>query len=186
MSGDVEHLLINNPDGSIRYRCGVAAARSASIDPVHVTCQDCLDLMIEGSEVRPPEERVIHYAQQIQWHERSSAPYKCGAMDGSASNKTGAVTCIDCLNLLVARDTYTSHTPPLMNDSGDGIFEFYDVDHGFDNPLEVVPQTTGNVEITVGKAGRFFTLHHLDRADLIRALLHDFHYSPERGGPNDE
>lgn len=71
----------------------------------------------------------------------------------------------------------------------DGVFTFFDVHLGEYYTLEVVPQTTGNVEITIGSAevddGRMFTLSQLDRADLIRALLHDFHYSPEKGGPND-
>ena len=81
----------------------------------------------------------------------------------------------------------TPHTPPRMVDGNgltDGVFTFYDR-HETDNwTMEVVPQTTGNVEITIGES--LFTLAHLDRADLIRALLHEFHYSPERGGPNDD
>lgn len=85
------------------------------------------------------------------------------------------------------------HKPPRMEDERgmvDGVFEFYDVDYYAAVPLsntasmEVVPQTTGNVEITL--CDSTFTLSHLDRADLIRALLHDFHYSTERGGPNDD
>lgn len=79
------------------------------------------------------------------------------------------------------------HTPPVMNEE-DGIFWFHDV-HIEGAMLEVVPQTTGNVELTINYGpddGYMLTLSHLDRADLIRALLHDFHYSPERGGPNDE
>ena len=78
------------------------------------------------------------------------------------------------------------HTPPEMGDASgddDGVFTFHDTYHR-ENPLEVVPQLSGNVEITLG--GTLFTLHHLDRADLIRALLHEFHYSPERGGPQDD
>lgn len=87
------------------------------------------------------------------------------------------------------------HQPPVINEFDAGIFEFYDVDYNAEGQLrnrtalEVVPQTTGNVEITIQSMGNedlLFTLHHLDRADLIRALLHDFHYSPERGGPNDQ
>ena len=41
--------------------------------------------------------------------------------------------------------------------------------------LEVVPQTSGNVEITIeyDGDGHLFSLSHLDRVDLIRALLHD-------------
>ena len=82
------------------------------------------------------------------------------------------------------------HTPPRMEDDNgltDGAFAFYDV-HIPGNELEIVPQQSGNVEITIGdeSEGRFFTLSHLDRADMIRALLHDFHYSPERGGPSDD
>lgn len=79
----------------------------------------------------------------------------------------------------------TPHTPPEMDDGG--IFTFTDV-HIEGATLEVVPQATGNVEITISYGpddGYMLTLHHLDRADLIRALLHDFHYSPERGGPDD-
>lgn len=81
------------------------------------------------------------------------------------------------------------HTPPVMGDGeqGDGVFTFFD-DHTAGNELEVIPQITGNVEIVIslGGDGVLFTLSHLDRADLIRALLHDFHYSPETGGPADD
>lgn len=109
-------------------------------------------------------------------------------------------------NVLVYRDSFDKfleaqeevggstprHKPPRMEDERgmvDGVFEFYDVDYYAAVPLsntasmEVVPQTTGNVEITLGDST--FTLSHLDRADLIRALLHDFHYSPEKDGPHD-
>ncbi|UOK18413.1 hypothetical protein SEA_BRUHMOMENT_97 [Arthrobacter phage BruhMoment] len=88
------------------------------------------------------------------------------------------------------------HQPPKMNEIDDGIFRFYDVDWNAAHPLttrmsmEVVPQTTGNVEITLDADGNaddlMITLSHLDRMDLVRALLHDFHYSPERGGPHDD
>jgi hypothetical protein len=79
------------------------------------------------------------------------------------------------------------HTPPYLNENDDGVFTFHDV-HITGCTLEVVPQQSGNVEITVDfdGDGYFTTLHHLDRMDLVRALLHDFHYSPERGGPNDD
>jgi hypothetical protein len=83
------------------------------------------------------------------------------------------------------------HKPPRMMDNlgrVDGVFEFYDT-HIEGSSMEVVPQQSGNVEITVSFGpddGYLFTLHHCDRADLIRALLHDFHYSPEKDGPNDD
>lgn len=88
-----------------------------------------------------------------------------------------------------ARSRANSHVPPIMNDNNDGIFLFTDRHHGAGFTMEVVPQLSGNVEITIkepGGEGHMFTLSHLDRADLLRALLHDFHYSPERGGPNDD
>lgn len=74
--------------------------------------------------------------------------------------------------------------PPYMADNNDGLFVFFDVYLGKDYTLDVAPQLSGNVEITVGNS--LFTLSHLDRANLLRALLHDFHYSPERGGPHDQ
>jgi hypothetical protein len=80
------------------------------------------------------------------------------------------------------------HKPPYMNEKDDGVFIFHDV-HIEGATLEVVPQQSGNVELTVSYGaddGYMLALHHVDRADLIRALLHDFHYSPERGGPNDD
>lgn len=82
------------------------------------------------------------------------------------------------------------HKPPRMEDDNglvDGVFTFHDV-HLTGNEMEVVPQQSGNVEITIGdeSEGKMFTLSHLDRADMLRALLHDFHYSPERGGPSDD
>lgn len=83
------------------------------------------------------------------------------------------------------------HTPPRMvDDAGlvDGEFIFTDTHLGPGYELEVVPQISGNIELTVRdpKDGHMFTLHHLDVADMLRALLHDFHYSPERGGPADD
>ena len=87
------------------------------------------------------------------------------------------------------------HTPPRMEDERgmtDGVFIFHDA-HITGCTLEVVPQLSGNVEITVAYSedgtpedGALFTLTHTDRADLFRALLHEFHYSPERGGPQDD
>ena len=82
------------------------------------------------------------------------------------------------------------HIPPRMtdeNDLTDGVFIFHDT-FIEGASMEVVPQLSGNVEITIGYGpddGYMLTLSHLDRADLLRALLHDFHYSPERGGPHD-
>lgn len=78
-----------------------------------------------------------------------------------------------------------NHTPPRMVDGNgltDGIFEFYD--DSTERTLDVRPTPDGSVRIDMD--GSIFNLHHLDRADLIRALLHDFHYSPERGGPHDQ
>ena len=118
-------------------------------------------------------------------------PYRCGVMTGEASVDEAWVNCSGCIDLMGrgAGHHPPLHVPPIMNDNEDGIFLFHDRHHGAGYTMEVVPQTTGNVEITIeepGGEGHLFTLSHLDRADLLRALLHDFHYSPERGGPNDD
>lgn len=121
---------------------------------------------------------------------RGPKPWHCGAMDGSAVNVIQMVTCMDCVGLYPngGSDHHPPlHVPPIMNDNEDGIFLFTDRHHGDGFTMEVVPQLSGNVEITIeepGGEGHLFTLSHLDRADLLRALLHEFHYSPERGGPN--
>jgi hypothetical protein len=89
--------------------------------------------------------------------------------------------------------TPTLHRPPRMEDDNglvDGVFVFYNTeDKGSGQDMEVVPMTTGNVEFTISgglDGGLVFNLKHCDRADLIRALLHDFHYSREIGGPQDD
>jgi hypothetical protein len=78
------------------------------------------------------------------------------------------------------------HTPPDLDHEG-GVFTFNDV-FITGNTMEVVPQLSGNVEFTLDYDGdgHLFSLHHLDVADLLRAALHNFHYSPERGGPQDD
>lgn len=124
------------------------------------------------------------------WHYTRGGPkpWRCGAMTGSATSVPNFTTCEDCLDLLKGGNTCSPlKVPPVMNDNDDGIFLFTDEHHGAGFTMEVVPQTTGNVEIAIEDkdgAGHMFTLSHLDRADLLRALLHEFHYSPERGGPN--
>lgn len=75
------------------------------------------------------------------------------------------------------------HKPPYLNYEGSGVFEFYDVEDAH-HSMEVVPQGTGHVEFTLSNVT--FLLSHLDRVDLVRALLHDLHYSPEVGGPGDD
>lgn len=125
------------------------------------------------------------------WHYTRGGPkpWRCGAMTGDATSVPNFTTCEDCLELIKTggSEDRPHHVPPVMNESGDGVFLFTDTHHGAGFTMEVVPQTTGNVEITLDNPqspGHMFTLSHLDRMDLVRALLHDFHYSPERGGPN--
>lgn len=124
---------------------------------------------------------TIHFAARSR---NGTSPHKCGAFIGRRSAVKHDVTCTDCLAQLGRAN---SHVPPIMNDNSDGIFLFTDRHHGAGFTMEVVPQLSGNVEIAIEDkdgAGHMFTLSHLDRADLLRALLHEFHYSPERGGPN--
>lgn len=158
------------------------------------------------------EEGVFNPAAPIHWiHDKGrfprAAPYKCGAMGVQASSNRDDVNCADCLALMRSSVTCpacldlinyqpqepaltTRHVPPYMNDADDGVFRFHGAHSDLGGEMEVIPMTTGNVEFevrdTVSGKGMIFNLHHLDRADLIRALLHDFHYSPERGGPADD
>jgi len=111
---------------------------------------------------------------------------RCGAK-GYGSRNFAAVTCPDCLALVewVGEPTPIPgcQRPPQMGtEFDDGVFIFYDIHHE-QSEMEVVPQISGNVEITIGDT--LFTLSHLDRMDLVRALLHDFHYSPEQDGPHE-
>ncbi|QWY82826.1 hypothetical protein PP641_gp086 [Arthrobacter phage SilentRX] len=144
-----------------------------------------------ASRELPGHGMTIHYMHRrpVNWH-GTNAPYRCGAMEGdkvAASTRPESVNCADCLALMGVGTPTRKQKPPYMNEKDDGVFVFHDV-HIDGCVLEVVPQATGNVEITLeyDGEGHLFTLSHLDRADLLRALLHDFHYSPERGGPNDE
>jgi hypothetical protein len=166
-----------------------------TLDRPKVNCPDCLRII----DQRPltlgeywAAGQAVHYIRTVDWAAKNSAPYRCGAMTGHASTSREDVTCSDCLDLLDGGwDPNPLHTPPRMENANgltDGVFTFHDT-HIQGATLEVVPQTTGNVEISITYGpddGYLFTLHHLDRADLLRALLHDFHYSPERGGPHDE
>lgn len=144
--------------------------------------------------------RPFHYIHNgVNWLARNSAPYRCGAQAATdrATTNPDAVDCTDCLELMgrgVATPTPQKlHTPPRMVDENglnDGVFLFHGTHSDIGGVMEVVPMATGNVEFTISandehQEGMVFNLSHLDRADLIRALLHDFHYSPERGGPND-
>lgn len=125
---------------------------------------------------------LIHYRREPASELHFS--FRCGAMTGQSTRDKAWVSCDDCIRLLETggSEHRPHHIPPLMNESGGGIFLFTDTHHGAGYTLEVVPQTSGNVEITIEEMngdGHVFTLSHLDRANLLRALLHDFHYSPE-------
>lgn len=127
---------------------------------------------------------TTHYIHQPSMGQGPSYPYQCGARSDAGSTFRGDITCSECLRLMSLGSGL--HTPPRMNATDDGIFLFTDRHHGDGFTMEVVPQLSGNVEITIeepGGSGHMFTLSHLDRADMLRALLHEFHYSPERGGP---
>ncbi|QWY81384.1 hypothetical protein SEA_RIZWANA_87 [Arthrobacter phage Rizwana] len=74
------------------------------------------------------------------------------------------------------------HEPPYLNDNDDNLWVFYDQRNPFDPNLRVSALADGHLQVSLGEQN--FRLHHLDRMDLVRALLHDFHYSPETGGPD--
>ena len=166
------------------FRCGAKTGESTTLKN-WVTCTDCLSIIQNSDE-------IIHYRRQpAAAGHRPGQSFRCGAKTGQSTRDKAWVSCDDCIRLLeTGGDEYRPHNiPPYMNENEDGIFRFTDTQHGDGFTLEVVPQATGNVEITIEErngAGHVFTLSHLDRADLLRALLYDFHYSPERGGPNDD
>lgn len=127
---------------------------------------------------------------------------RCGKRNGTRSVLIEDATCPDCIELnrpaserIAERvGQPTLHTPPRMEDERgltDGVFIFHGTHSDLGGQMEVVPMTTGNVEFTISPSGNtdygiVFNLSHLDRLDLIRALLHDFHYSPETGGPDND
>lgn len=76
------------------------------------------------------------------------------------------------------------HTPPYMNESDDNLWIFRDANTPDGEELVVAQREHGHVDLIIG--GEQFRLHHLDRMDLVRALLHDFNYSSEVGGPGDD
>lgn len=154
-------------------RCGATPNLGDSRDPADVTCPDCSQLIRDG-EYREQHRRDWTVAAV-------AGDTELGFTDWLKEKLLGVGPSTPTLNLP------NCHRPPSMSEGGDGVFIFYDV-HIEGCSMEVVPQTTGNVEITVAYGaddGYLFTLSHLDRADLFRALLHDFHYSPEKDGPND-
>ena len=96
----------------------------------------------------------------------------------------------------VGPSTPTLHIPPRMEDERgmvDGVFVFTDIHLGAGYTMEVVPQLSGNVEVTLSgpddgttEDGILFTLSLFNRADVMKAFLHEFHYGPEVGGPADD
>lgn len=164
-AGDTYHLA--DPVLKTRPTCGARLAKWVSpvptLDQGKVNCPVCLSIMA-GS----PGSQVM------------------AAGGGASSEKP--------ITLTEYNNAGPKRKPPRMENlhgQVDGVFKFYDIDYYHrdaafrqTDALEVVPQQNGNVEITLGES--IFTLSHLDRADLIRALLCDFHYSPEKDGPNDD
>jgi hypothetical protein len=143
-------------------------------------------------------QRVIAESERVhfQW---GSGKARCGKTSGSLAPVLEYVTCPDCIDLSlppskgVGQPTLR-HTPPRMEDERgltDGVFIFHGTHSDLGGQMEVVPMVSGNVEFTISsdasqQDGLVFSLSHLDRLDLVRALLHDLHYSPETGGPDND
>jgi hypothetical protein len=190
----IEHIIhLADPAVETRPICGAYLTKWVSPlptrDTVRVNCPVCLSIMAGNGPVEP--EGAGQVRGDVSNREAMRRDWTVACVGGDTDlgfmdwmrNRMG-----------VEPTTPQRHKPPRMEDERgmtDGVFEFYDVHINEGEPctLEVVPQASGNVEITVGYGpddGYMFTLSHLDRADMMRALLHDFHYSPERGGPNDD
>lgn len=182
---DVFHLA--KAEEPARPECGAFLTKWVSPLPVtderRVNCPDCLNIIsreaegVEAPTPLPKEERMRRaWTIQVVGGDTDLSFAEWKYLHGHSNERPAR------------------HKPPRMEDDNglvDGVFEFYDVDYYNPHPdltctasMEVVPMTTGNVEFTVGDT--LFTLSHLDRADMLRALLHDFHYSREIGGPGDD
>lgn len=116
---------------------------------------------------------------------------------GRVSENRSLVTCDDCRKAIIAgtdvRPSVRLHRPPDMEHTSAGVFVFYGTHSDTGGQMEVVPMVSGNVEFTISsdasqRDGLVFNLAHLDRANLIRALLHNFNYSRGRDGyrPGDD
>lgn len=179
---DVFHLA--KAEEPARPECGAFLTKWVSPLPVtderRVNCPDCLNIIsreaegVEAPTPLPKEERMRRaWTIQVVGGDTDLSFAEWMYLHGHSNERPAR------------------HIPPRMvDDNGlvDGVFIFHDANTS-GVTLEVVPMSTGNIEFTIevdGKDGHFTTLHHLDRADLIRAVLHDFHYSPERGGPADD
>lgn len=195
MSTLVHFITGFNDRTGAEFAC-TAPSGTGKDNPGRVTCFACRRSSVFKREQalteasRPAIGDTYHFADPV------TGKPTCGAtltkwVSPLPTHDRAGVNCPVCLSVLAGghppvartdvRPSPPFHKMPLMNAGDDGIFTFFDV-HVDGNPLELVPQLSGNVEITLGET--LFTLSHLDRANMIRALLHDFHYSPERGGPN--
>lgn len=191
------------------YRCGAnLPSDQASTSPSAVTCDDCLNLMgttieepinltefldTKGVGTPTPEVLLTGYSYTGHGMDPAAEMVRRSWVVDAAAGETN-LSFADWKNAKgVGAPTPYRHTPPRMEDVNglvDGVFLFHGTHSDLGGVMEVVPMTGGNVEFTISATadhneGMVFSLSHLDRADLIRALLHDFHYSPERGGPND-
>lgn len=182
---DVFHLA--KAEEPARPECGAFLTKWVSPLPVtdesRVNCPDCLNIIsreaegVEAPTPLPKEERMRRaWSIQVVGGDTDLSFAEWKYLHGHSNERPAR------------------HTPPRMEDDNglvDGTFIFYGTHSDLGGELEVVPMQSGNVEFTISSAdaangGLVFNLSHLDRADMLRALLHDFHYSREIGGPGDD
>lgn len=184
---DLTHQLLDEPQ---RAACGIpltgpGATGFHSTSEGYVTCPSCIGIAsrkaaegVGGSTPLPKEERMRRaWTIQVVGGDTDLSFAEWKYLHGHSNERPAR------------------HTPPRMEDpltgGPDGVFIFYGTHSDLGGQLEVVPMSTGNVEFTISddesqQGGLVFSLSHLDRADMLRALLHDFHYSREIGGPGDD
>ena len=180
MSATFKHL--SKPLDWREAACGHTMTGSDSLptsNPDVVTCADCKVIIANRAAAEPSWEEKL----RREWTVAAVAgDTDLGFDDWSREQGVGPSTPL--------------HTPPRMEDERgmvDGVFVFYDTHLGPGYTLEVVPQLSGNVEVTLSgpddgttEDGILFSLSLFDRVNLLQALLHEFHYGPEVGGPADD
>ena len=175
---DDEIAITTNPGEVTCFACRKTEAFKATRPSMPMRLRE---VMAESPEFQALDRRE-GYDEQLHRDQRRRWTIECVAGDTDLGY-------MDWLRQKLGVGQPTLHNPPYMNDMNDGVFRFHGTHSDIRGEMEVIPMTTGNVEFEIrdndsGK-GMIFNLSHLDRMDLVRALLHDFHYSPEQGGPND-
>ncbi|ALY10873.1 hypothetical protein WILDE_91 [Arthrobacter phage Wilde] len=161
-----------------------------STDPARVTCFICRksEAFLKAQRGMPMvlADVLADGTTHLDWGMQVA---RCGTKNGKLSVLIEKVTCPLCIDLnrpaserIAERVGQPTHVPPILNEKDDNLWLFHD---RMESDVELIVQNAERGHAVLVLNGETFHLHHLDRLDLVRALLHDLHYSPEVGGPHD-